>query len=201
MIAFDRLGFGRSSPREKMPSLDFIREEAEFFPRLLEALEIDTFTLFGYSVGGTMALTIASRMPRRCRAVVTESAQAFVEERTIEGVKLARERFRHPEQMERLRKWHGDKAQWVLDAWTEVWLSSARADWSVAPDLPGVQCPVLVIHGDRDDYGSRAFPEMIHNLTGGPSEMAVLEACGHMPHREKKEAVLELIERFLVPGV
>lgn len=199
VVAYDRLGFGRSSPVASPASLTFIQDEADStFSAAMDALGIREFSLFGYSVGGSIALTIASRMPGRCRAVISESAQAFVEEHTIKGVQDAMRRFADPDQIERLARWHGDKARWVLDAWFNVWLSPAFADWSLAGALPDVRCPVLVIHGDRDEYGTRRFPEMICGLAGGTCRMEIFENCGHMPHRERLEDVLRLVDEFLL---
>src|SRR5438105_13249176 len=63
IIAYDRLGFGRSSARTDEPSPDFIREEADvYFPAIRHALGIEKFALFGYSVSGGMASATASRM-------------------------------------------------------------------------------------------------------------------------------------------
>jgi pimeloyl-ACP methyl ester carboxylesterase len=197
VVAYDRLGFGRSSPREELPSADFIREEAEeVFPAVLGRLGIAEFAAFGHSVGGAMALVAASRAGDRCKAVVSESAQAFVEDRTVAGVRAARAQFERPEQFERLRRWHGEKARWVLDAWTEVWLSPGFASWTLGPDLPRVRCPVLLIHGDQDEYGSVQFPAFIRDRVGGPAEMHVLGGCGHVPHRERPDEVIELVARF-----
>src|SRR3954469_25243049 len=62
VVAYDRLGFGRSSPRDELPAPDFIREEAEEgLPVVLRGLGIADFALFGHSVGGAMALVVASR--------------------------------------------------------------------------------------------------------------------------------------------
>jgi pimeloyl-ACP methyl ester carboxylesterase len=197
VVAYDRLGFGRSSPREQLPAADFIREEAEeFLPVILSGLGIADFALFGHSVGGAMALVAASRAGDCCKAVVSESAQAFVEGRTVAGIQEARERFQEPEEFDRLRKWHSSKARWVLDAWTEVWLSPEFASWSLEPDLPLVRCPVLVIHGEEDEYGSVRFPELICRHVGGPAEMHILSGCGHVPHRERPDVVAGLVARF-----
>jgi pimeloyl-ACP methyl ester carboxylesterase len=198
VIAYDRLGFGRSSARHELPSVNFIREEAEvYFPTVRRALGVAEYALFGHSVGGAMALLIAASPEEPCRAVVSESAQAFVEDCTLAGIRQAREQFERPEQLAKLARWHGDKAGWVLRAWTDVWLSPEFAAWGLGPDLPRVRCPVLALHGDQDEYGSVAFPRLIGSRAGGPSEVAVLEGCGHVPHRERPDDVLDRVAVFL----
>lgn len=198
VIAYDRLGFGRSSARKELPSVLFVTEESDSsLPALLDAFQIDSFSCFGHSVGGAMAVVTAGHFKDRCRAVVTESAQAFIEERTRQGISRAREDFKNPELFRKLEKHHGDKTQWVLDAWIKVWLSEDFADWSLVQDLPKMRCPVLALHGDRDEYGSTKFPELICDLAGGPSELRLLENCGHVPHREYPDQVLTIVSRFL----
>jgi hypothetical protein len=59
----------------------------------------------------------AALFPESCPAVVTESAQAFVEGRTRAGLRAARAAFQQPGQLERLERYHGAKARWVLDSW------------------------------------------------------------------------------------
>jgi pimeloyl-ACP methyl ester carboxylesterase len=197
VVAYDRLGFGRSSARSDLPGPDFIREEAEeFLPAVRAGLGIADFAVLGHSVGGAMALVAAARAGDRCKAVVSESAQAFVEDRTVAGIRAARAHFENPEQFDRLRRWHGEKARWVLDAWAEVWLSPEFAPWSLEPDLPCIRCPALVIHGDADEYGSVRFPEFIRDRVGGPAEVHVLTGCGHVPHRERPDVVAGLVAQF-----
>ena len=198
VIAYDRLGFGRSSRRDTLPTFEFIAEEADlFFPEVHRAFVTDRFSLFGHSVGGAMALMIAASPGNDCCAVVTESAQAFVEQRTKSGIRTAKEQFKDAAQFDRLKRWHGDKAQWVLDAWTETWLSPEFANWSLDPHLRRVQCPCLVIHGDSDQYGSEEFPRRIASGTQGPAKLSILKACGHVPHREQPEKVLSLVTQFI----
>ena len=144
-----------------------------------------------------MAILCASFFPDRCVALVTESAQAFVEERTIEGILLAKNNFERPSEMAKLEKYHGERADWVLKAWTEVWLSTKFSTWSLEKVLPNVFSPILVIHGDKDEYGSVQFPLMISQCTSGKSRMELLENCGHVPHREQAESVLTLVSDFL----
>ena len=198
VLAYDRLGFGRSTPRADHPSVGFIREEAStFFPALTQSLGLARFALFGHSVGGAMALVIAATQGGACEAVVTEAAQAFIEPRTLAGIRAAKAQFADPGQFERLSKWHGARARWVLNGWTEVWLSGEFSSWSLEPYLSWITCPVLAIHGELDDYGSEEFPRRITRGVSGPAEMAILAQCGHVPHRERHEEVLRLIAAFL----
>lgn len=203
VLAYDRLGFGRSSPRTAIPGPDFIDEEAQRdFPALRAALGIGRYALFGHSVGGGMALAIAAS-DEHCLAVVSESTQAFVEPRTLAGIREAQAVFEAPARFERLERAHGDKARWVLDAWTRVWLSPAFADWNLDAQLARIHCPVLAIHGDRDEYGSVAFPRRIAEGVGGAAETMVVPGCGHVPHRERVDAVLDRVVSFLgavLPG-
>lgn len=198
VIAYDRLGFGRSDARTGLPAHDFIREEAAvYFPEIKRQLGLEQFVVFGHSVGGAMALMIAARFPESCEAVITESAQAAVEVQTLAGIRAARAAFQQPGQLERLKKWHGNKARWVLDAWTEVWLSPEFSDYSLVADLPKVTCPALVIHGSADEYGSRQFPETIAAGVAGRAEMHLLQGVGHVPHKEATGLVLQLVQDFL----
>ena len=56
-----------------------------------------------------------------------------------------------PGQVERLARYHGDKARWVLDAWIGSWLHPGFASWTLAEVLPRVACPVLALHGALDE--------------------------------------------------
>jgi len=197
VIAYDRLGFGLSDARTDQPSISFIEEEAtQYFPAIIKHLSIRRYALLGHSVGGGMAINIASSDPR-CEAVITVSAQAFVQALTLKGISAAMKMFAQPGQLERLVKWHGTKAQWVLGAWSNVWLSSTFQNWSLEPYIGSVSCPVLVIHGDNDQYGSIAFPIYIAENTAGVAQTVLLKDCGHMPHKEQPEAVLSAVKGFL----
>lgn len=197
VIAYDRLGFGKSDSRDALPSVEFIEEEAiKYFPAIKEHLSIKHYVLCGHSVGGGMAVNIASR-DLACEAVITMSAQAFVEDLTIKGIEDAKQFFEQTEQIARLEKWHGSKAKWVLHAWTNIWLSAEFANWSLQPSISNVCCPILAIHGEDDEYGSPEFPEFISRNTTGQSSILLLKNCGHMPHKEKPREVIGAMEEFL----
>ena len=191
VIAYDRLGFGRSDPNPIKLDRQFIHAEADHgFRALIKNLHIGKFILFGHSVGGGMAVGCAARWSAACQALITESAQAFVEDRTVQGIRTARTAFAEPGQLDRLKKYHGDKAAWVLSAWIDTWLADDFAGWNLDDLLRQVHCPTLAIHGDQDEYGSVAHPQRIAGLSAGPVILRILEDCGHVPHKERAETVL-----------
>jgi pimeloyl-ACP methyl ester carboxylesterase len=145
-----------------------------------------------------MAIVAAAELGVHCRALITEFAQVFAESRTFEGVRQARAIFAPGTvSYERLKKYHGDKTDWALSAWIDSWLDPAFADFTLASDLHRVTCPVLAIHGDRDEYGTPAHARMICDMAAGPSTLHVFPGLGHVPHREQPEAVLAAIARTL----
>ena len=198
VIAYDRLGFGRSDPHPGRLDRDFVHDEAAGgFEALRAALDIDRCVVFGHSVGGGMAVAIAAAHPQVCAALITESAQAFREDRTVEGILAAKRNFEAAGQVDRLRRYHGDKAPWVLSAWIDTWLAADFADWNLDDDLRRVQCQALVMHGDGDEYGSLAHPQRIAALTAPRSTLEILHGCGHVPHREKADDVLSRVASWL----
>ncbi len=198
VIAYDRLGFGQSDARHGRPELDFIADEARtYFPFVRAHFDLSRFVVLGHSVGGSMAIHCAVEAGDGCEALITESAQVFVEDRTISGIREAQALFRDPVQRKRLSRYHGGKAAWVLDAWTGCWLDPAFAGWTLDAVLPDLRCPVLALHGIDDEYGSARHPAMIGERAGGPSQVDVLPGTRHVPHRERAPEVLDRITAFL----
>ncbi len=199
VIAYDRLGFGESDPRtDRLKPAHFVGEEAEhFFPFLREQLRFGRFAAFGHSVGGAMAVHCAALYPDGCEALITESAQAFTEEKTLASIRQARELFQLPQEFERLQRYHRGNTRWVLESWIGSWLSPEFADFSLTDILPQVRCPVLAIHGSEDEYGSSLHPEMISALAGGPAQMEIMQGTRHVPHREQEEWVATRVAEFL----
>jgi pimeloyl-ACP methyl ester carboxylesterase len=176
----------------------FVREEGLVgLPALWRGLALDRVILFGHSVGGAMAIVAAAQAPEASVAVITESAQVFAEELTLASIRAAKAAFAAPGQVERLARYHGVKARRVLEAWTGTWLAPAIADWKVDEELRRLRPPILAMHGDRDEYGSRAHPQRIAALVPGRADIVLFDDCGHVPHREYPDAVLQAVRTFL----
>jgi pimeloyl-ACP methyl ester carboxylesterase len=198
VVAYDRLGFGQSDPHPDALAPDFVAAEASGdFAAVREQLGIERFALLGHSVGGGMAVHCAVRHGAACVGLVTEAAQAFIEDRTVQGIAAAKELFRDPKEFDRLAKYHGEKTRWVLDAWIDTWLQPAFTNWSLRAVLPPVACPTLVIHGFDDEYGSTAQALTIAEGIGPHSRLEILPQTRHVPHREHPAQVVRLVRDFM----
>ncbi|MBS0483013.1 MAG: alpha/beta fold hydrolase [Proteobacteria bacterium] len=198
VVAYDRLGFGQSDRANAALTADFIINEARVsVPALVEHLGLSHLIPFGHSVGGAMAVATAALHPDRCRAVITESSQAFVEDRTLQGIRDAAAVFADPDQVTRLARYHGDKAAWVLSAWIDTWQAPWFADWSQDPMLADLRCPLLAMHSSNDEYGSLAHPRRLVEQAGAGATEVIFPDCGHVPHRECQQAVLDAVAGFL----
>lgn len=198
VIAYDRLGFGRSDPRNGALQVSFVREEAEcYIPCLLQYFSIDRFVPFGHSVGGGMAICCGAILGEICSAIVTESAQMFAEKKTLDSIAAARIAYDNAERLARLSRYHGEKAGWVLHAWTDTWLSAPFQSWSVRQELAQLRSPLLVLHGDSDEFGSADHLTTARNLSAAPVTTHLLSNHGHVPHKESPEMVVKLVAQFL----
>ena len=62
--------------------------------------------------------------------------------------------------------------------------------------LPGIVVPVQAIQGEDDEYGTMEQMERIASSVSR-AEVLKLKDCGHSPHRDQPEAVIEAVTRFV----
>ena len=198
VIAYDRLGFGKSSLHPAQLDADFVVSEAiEDFKALLAAYEVNNFVVMGHSVGGGMAVACAAAYPQQCVALITEAAQAFNDEKIRQEIQAAANIFQNPQQLARLAKYHAEKAQWVLDAWVSTWLSPAFEHWHIDQQAALVQAPSLILHGELDEYGSLAQPERFKANLADLAQVHIIQGGHHILHKQQPDLVLKIIQDFL----
>ena len=131
------------------------------------------------------------------RASLQKGAHIFVEDITLQGIREAVTVYHTTNLKERLQKYHGDKTDAVLRAWATTWLSDEFKSWNIEAFLPKIKCPVLVIQGENDEYGSEAQVDGIINQVPGAARKLIIPSAGHTPHKEAKEFVLEHSASFI----
>lgn len=198
-LIYDRLGHGRSPANPQPRTIHYLHRHAlEELPQMLEeAIPGQPYVLIGHSDGGSIALLHAAERPPLLRGVVTMAAHVLVEAQTVAGIEAAARAFREG-RMQGLVRHHGDKDETLFHAWAGTWRSPWFAAWNIEYALPAITCPLLVIQGEDDQYGSKVQVERIVAGAGGPATPVLLPDCGHAPHRDCEEQVIALIRDFLV---
>ena len=197
-LVYDRRGYGQSAPfaaAARTPA--YLEAEAPVLAQLLDACQIAQAILFGHSDGGSIALLAAAGYPGRVAAVVTEGAHVFVEELTLAGIRAARQQYHATTLPARLARYHGAKTEAVFRAWADTWLSPDFRAWNIEAYLPLIQCPVLVMQGEDDEYGTPAQVAAIASQVSGPARAVLLPGAAHTPHKEAPEATLRLAAEFI----
>lgn len=197
-LAYDREGHGQSDPMRAPRTTDFYRREAgEVLPELLAALGVRAPVLVGHSDGGTIALYHAALFPGAPRAVVSEAAHVIIEEATVRGIREARRIYESTDLHAKLARYHGDKTAAVFHAWADTWLAPECADWHMLDVLTSIRCPLLLVQGEDDEYGTAAQFDAITGCVAGPVETCMIPDCGHVPHLQAREVVIRRIAEFL----
>ena len=197
VFAYSRFGHGASDPPPAPHTTQFMHEEAELLPEILDAAALDRVILLGHSDGGSIAILAAARVPDRIAGIILEAPHVFVEDVGLASIDHMRTRYRESDLRERLAR-HHRYVDVAFSGWCDVWLDPSFRTWNLEAELPRVRCPTLVIQGELDRYGTLAQVDAIVRQVSGPVEQLALPDCGHTPHRDQRERVLEAITAFAV---
>ncbi len=200
-LNFSRQGHGRSTPMTGGRGSDYLHREAwAVLPEVLAACGVRQAFLIGHSDGASIALLYASQRPAGLQGMVLEAPHVFVEDHTLEGIRRAHRTLKNSDLRENLERYHGGNTDTLVQAWHDTWLRPEFRRWNIEDQLPGVNCPTLVIQGQDDEYGTLNQITAIGEQTAGPVRVVILQDCGHIPHRSHRDVVVDAMIRF-VSGV
>jgi pimeloyl-ACP methyl ester carboxylesterase len=193
---YSRYGSGDSDVLAEPRPVRYMHDEAlASLPELLAALHIENPILIGHSDGASIAIVYAGAHDRLQGAVLL-APHTFVEELSVRSIAEAKVSFESTDLPERLGRYHRDPAR-TFWGWNNIWLHPDFRSWNIEEYLPHITCPMLVIQGLEDQYGTMAQVEAIRKQSGGPVEVLKLENCRHSPQRDQPEATLEAITKFV----
>jgi pimeloyl-ACP methyl ester carboxylesterase len=198
VLAYSRYGHGQSERLREKHTPHFMHHEGKVvLPGLLDELGIERPILLGHSDGGSISIiyTAAAAAPARPRALILEAPHVFVEELTVQSIAKIRTTYQTTDLAKKLGRHHDhvDEAFW---GWNDIWLDPAFRDWNIEDCLDAVRCPVLVIQGEQDEYGTLAQVAAIQQRVSH-AQALILQNCGHSPHRDQPAATLEAISEFV----
>jgi pimeloyl-ACP methyl ester carboxylesterase len=199
-LLYSRPGYGRSTPRapQERWAPDFMHRQArEVLPALLADLGVQRPWLFGHSDGGSIALLYAAAFPQALRGAIVLAPHILVEEISVASIQQAREAYLQTDLRQRLARYHDDPDS-AFFGWNDIWLAPAFRDWSIEAELAAIRCPLLAIQGLADEYGTL---EQVRGIARRVPQTELLELphCGHSPHKDQPQAVIEAVTRFVDP--
>jgi pimeloyl-ACP methyl ester carboxylesterase len=193
-IAYDRWGYGKSSPRQQF-SMPCFPEDLEDLLALLRVTGIEQVSLVGHSDGGTIALYFAAAHPELVTHLVTVAAHVHVETKMVPGLLEIHNIYHHDEDfLRKFKHQHGDNAESVFHNWFNGWNRAENLSWDMRPLIQQITCPTLVAQGMEDEYSSAQHAQQIAAAIPG-AEVWLVPGVGHMlPQQYAREFNRRLIE-------
>ncbi len=198
-LIYSRSGYGDSAPLDRPRTARYLHDEAlTVLPQVLEAMNIRHAIFIGHSDGASIALIYAAAGGAQATlGLVLEAPHVFVEDITLAGIERTGELYRTTDLAQKLSRYHGDQTNAVFWSWYDTWLSPEFRHWNIEEYCPRIACPLLLIQGEDDEYGTKRQVDAILSRVVTPAQAVMLPECGHVPHREQPQATLEAITRFV----
>ena len=195
VFVYSRYGHGNSDVLQEPRAVSYMHHEAHVvLPQLLAQAGIEKPVLLGHSDGASIALLYASRFPDSIAAAILEAPHVFVEQLTVESIAQVKTVYLTTDLPSRLGRYHSrvDATFW---GWNNIWLDAAFRSWNIESCLDSIRCPLLVIQGENDEFGTLKQIEAIQARIRSV-EVAILPQCAHSPHRDQPDLTLERVAAF-----
>jgi len=202
VLVYSRHGHGQSAQLTQPRHVDYMHHEATtVLPELLSQLEVRNPLLIGHSDGASIAIIHAgsgsgSGSGNAVSGLILMAPHVFVEQVSIDAIAEAKRTFETTDLAAKLARYHNHPES-MFPGWNDIWLHPDFRDWNIEHFLPAIHSPLLVIQGQNDPYGTLAQVDAIEQSAGGPVKKLVLPDCGHSPHIDCREKMIEVVDAFL----
>ncbi len=196
IFVYSRYGHGGSDALTGPRTVSYMHHEAQIvLPQILEKAGIERPLVLGQSDGASIAILYAGMFPDSPAGLILEAPHVFVEDVTVSSIAQARMRYNETDMPRRLSRYHASPDS-LFRAWSDIWLDPGFRSWNIESFLGFIRCPVLVLQGAQDEYGTIEQVAAIQRKIPLASTI-VLDNCKHAPHRDRCDATLSAIGRFL----
>lgn len=199
VIAWDPPGYGKSIPPQREFPLDFFHRDADSAAKLMKALNIEKYSLLGWSDGGITAMILAAKYPQAVEKLVVWGSNAYVTDKDVKIYQGIRDISRWSEAMRApLINLYGET--YFKNTW-ESWIDSFQNILDNGGDLcktllPNIQCPTFVLHGAKDPMVPEEHPKYLkENIKD--CRLHVFENGKHNIHIKYAAEFNKLVEDFL----
>jgi pimeloyl-ACP methyl ester carboxylesterase len=214
VIALDLPGFGDS---DLPPGSYDVGTQAERLADILDELGVQQAHVLGNSMGGQIAALFAARYPERVRSLAlfanagiesphkselyqlltSGSPNPLVVKQPQDFDKLLRFVFVEPPYLpESLKRYLGERAMAKATHYDQVFKQLVERPVPLAPELPKIQAPTLLLWGRQDRVLDVSSIEVMQPLLNKPN-VVIMDNVGHEPMLERPEESALLYRGFL----
>jgi pimeloyl-ACP methyl ester carboxylesterase len=206
VIAVEQQAHGRTADIDRPLSYEQMADDTA---ALLRQLGIEQADLFGYSMGGGIALQIAIRHPDLVRKLVAAAASYSndgIYPEILEGIQnLKPEDLAGSPFQEAYARVAPDRENWPTLLAKVRQLVGGFEGWP-AGDIQSIEAPALLIVGDSDIVRPEHAVEMFRLLGGGVagdiaglprSQLAVLPGTTHITLVDRADWLISMVTEFL----
>ena len=202
-IAPDLRGFGASNAARGPFSL---AQNADDIAALIGELKLENFWVIGHSMGGKIALELASRRPRGLEGLVllapsppspepmSEETRASLLEshgRVTKAREILCDITAHPLPAATFQRAIKDNLRVSDEAW-RAWLESGSRE-DISAQMSRVDVPVEVVAGAKDEnLGAKVMKREVMPLLRD-ARLQIVADCGHLLPLEAPEAIAEMV--------
>jgi valacyclovir hydrolase len=202
VIAPDLRGYGASRPPNRDFPPDFYERDAADLAALLDHVGAGPVVVLGYSDGAEAALLLAAARPDLVRGVVAWGVSGVISPEELASV----------ERWLPVSAWGPEREAWKqqiierhgteqLESMINGWVAAARAITARGGNIcylqvADIQCPVLLMNGDREVGNTpRDVKRLAERIPGG--HLRFVADCGHAIQRDRPEELTRQIQHFL----
>jgi len=197
LIGVDSRGHGRSTLGSSPLSYALLAED---LGRIVDSLELDEFSILGFSDGGIAAYRWAAGRDPRLKKLVTVGSSWEMSEsepawKLIAGMTGAKWKRFFPESFEAYERLNpepdfGRFAEKVIAMWKD-----SGVDGHPGPLVKKIACDILAVRGDRDRLPSRASLARLQALVENANVLNIPFA-DHAAFDDAPEIFLEAVDAF-----
>lgn len=225
VMAMDFLGFGESDKPEVRYSIEWLTDVVENF---LQEQGLDRLTLVGHSMGGLVALNLASRPKSRVKKLVITDAVGISDKAEFLAYAMSKKIMGSDTEWEFVESFLKDqfrsmaddliekqKPQTARDLFEslkvpiigkpllpmtpEVQMIASIFDFDIRPKLASIQQPTLILWGAKDSIASPQDASLLQTKIHA-STLIIFPESGHSPMMEHPSLFNQELGKFLQTG-
>jgi valacyclovir hydrolase len=198
VIAPDPRGYGESRPPQRDYPVNFYQRDAEDVLALMTALGHDEFVVFGWSDGANVGTLMAVNAPGRVRKLVVWGGNSFLSAEETAAFQAMRSLSSWSQrEVDAMRQIYGDSLAVLWEGYVAGLEGLYAAGGEIyRSQLSRVQCPTLVLHGEKDPLVPSFHPRIICEGIPG-SLLHVFPEGKHRIHAKYAAEFNQLTAAFL----